>query len=62
MCLLQQFLGSENEEEVKKWLDFENVPLDEALKLIIPKDCLKWHPVSSFVNNSRNHGPEVKIM
>nr|CAB3253394.1 embryonic stem cell-specific 5-hydroxymethylcytosine-binding protein-like [Phallusia mammillata] len=47
-----------NDDEIDKWLDYENVPLDKALELIKPKNCLKWHPVSSFVNNSRNHGPE----
>ena len=50
-----------NEREVEMWLDSENVPLDEALTLIKPKTHLQWHPVSKFVNNSRNDGPEVGL-
>jgi len=31
----------------------------QALQLIRPTNCLKYHPVSSaYVNNSRNHEPE----
>lgn len=51
----------ENEEEIRKWLDFGEVPLDEAVELIKPKDCLEWYPVSKFVNNSRNNSPECMV-
>lgn len=30
----------------------------QALQLIRPTNCLKYHPVSSAVNDSRNHAPE----
>lgn len=48
----------EGEEEVRRWLDFGEVRSLEALKLLQSKSCLTFHPVSSFVNNSRNNSPE----
>lgn len=30
----------------------------QAVDLIHPVDCLKWYPVSTAVNNSRNKSPE----
>lgn len=51
----------ENEDQVRKWLDYRNIPLKEAIDLIKPKDCLDWHPVSKLVNNSRNNFPECVL-
>ncbi|XP_066527460.1 abasic site processing protein HMCES [Hoplias malabaricus] len=48
----------DGEEEVRRWLDFGEVRSLEALKLLQSKTCLVFHPVSSFVNNSRNNSPE----
>lgn len=48
----------DGEEEVRRWLDFGEVRSLDALKLLQPKDTLTFHPVSSFVNNSRNNSPE----
>ncbi|XP_002125484.2 abasic site processing protein HMCES-like isoform X1 [Ciona intestinalis] len=47
-----------NDDEIRDWLDHENIPLAKAVELIAPKDCLTWHSVSKFVNNSRNNGPQ----
>ena len=30
----------------------------QAVELIHPVDCLKWYPVSTAVNNSRNKSPD----
>ncbi|XP_038150589.1 abasic site processing protein HMCES [Cyprinodon tularosa] len=48
----------DGEEEVRRWLDFGEVKSLDAIKLLQPKDILTFHPVSSFVNNSRNNSPE----
>ncbi|XP_028855034.1 LOW QUALITY PROTEIN: embryonic stem cell-specific 5-hydroxymethylcytosine-binding protein-like [Denticeps clupeoides] len=48
----------DGEEEVRRWLDFGEVPSLEALHLLTPKNCLTFHPVSPFVNNSRNDSAE----
>ncbi|KAJ8372893.1 hypothetical protein AAFF_G00275970 [Aldrovandia affinis] len=48
----------DGEEEVRRWLDFGEVRSLDALKLLQSKDTLTFHPVSSFVNNSRNNSPE----
>ncbi|XP_076125084.1 abasic site processing protein HMCES [Alosa pseudoharengus] len=48
----------DGEEEVRRWLDFGEVRSLEALELLRPRDVLTFHPVSSFVNNSRNNSPE----
>ncbi|XP_047390741.1 abasic site processing protein HMCES isoform X2 [Sciurus carolinensis] len=48
----------DGEEAVSKWLDFGEVPAQEALKLIQPTENITFHPVSSVVNNSRNNTPE----
>ncbi|XP_028302273.1 abasic site processing protein HMCES [Gouania willdenowi] len=48
----------DGEEEVRQWLDFGTVKSSDALKLLQPKNVLSFHPVSSFVNNSRNNSPE----
>lgn len=48
----------DGEEEVRRWLDFGEVRSLEALELLRPKNALTFHPVSSFVNNSRNNSPE----
>ncbi|KAH9507396.1 hypothetical protein Btru_057991 [Bulinus truncatus] len=41
------------DEEIQDWLDFANVPLEKAVSLIKPKECLTYHPVAKAVNNSR---------
>ncbi|KAI1890880.1 hypothetical protein AGOR_G00158160 [Albula goreensis] len=48
----------DGEEEVRRWLDYGEVRSLDALKLLQSKDTLTFHPVSSFVNNSRNNSPE----
>uniref|UniRef100_A0A3Q2QAU2 Abasic site processing protein HMCES n=1 Tax=Fundulus heteroclitus TaxID=8078 RepID=A0A3Q2QAU2_FUNHE len=48
----------DGEEEVRRWLDFGEVKTLDAIKLLQSKDILTFHPVSSFVNNSRNNSPE----
>ncbi len=48
----------DSEEAVSKWLDFGEVPIHEALKLIHPVDNIKFHPVSTVVNNSLNNTPQ----
>ncbi|TRY94237.1 hypothetical protein DNTS_021995 [Danionella cerebrum] len=48
----------DGEDEVRRWLDFGEVKSLEAVKLLQPKSCLTFHPVSSLVNNSRNNSPE----
>ncbi|XP_053454414.1 abasic site processing protein HMCES isoform X2 [Nycticebus coucang] len=48
----------DGEEAVSKWLDFGEVSMAEALKLIQPTENITFHPVSPVVNNSRNNTPE----
>ncbi|KAI4889450.1 hypothetical protein NFI96_016645, partial [Prochilodus magdalenae] len=48
----------EGEEEVRRWLDFGEVKSLDALKMLQSKSCLTFHPVSTFVNNTRNNSPE----
>ncbi|KAG8435924.1 hypothetical protein GDO86_007137 [Hymenochirus boettgeri] len=48
----------DGDEAVRKWLDFGEVPTQEALKLIHPIENITYHPVSTIVNNSRNNSPE----
>ncbi|KAJ7316887.1 hypothetical protein JRQ81_003049 [Phrynocephalus forsythii] len=48
----------DGDEAVRKWLDFAEVPTQEAVKLIHPTENLVFHPVSTIVNNSRNDTPE----
>ncbi|XP_053325389.1 abasic site processing protein HMCES [Spea bombifrons] len=45
-------------EQIEKWLDFGQVPTQEALKLIHPIENVTYHPVSSIVNSSRNNTAE----
>lgn len=40
--------------EVMDWIDNGRVPADKAKDLLKPVSDLKWHPVSTAVNNSRN--------
>ncbi|XP_075430653.1 abasic site processing protein HMCES [Ascaphus truei] len=47
-----------SDEAIQKWLDFGDVPTQEALKLIHPIENITCHPVSTLVNNSRNNSPE----
>nr|XP_056715673.1 abasic site processing protein HMCES [Euleptes europaea] len=51
----------DGDEAVGKWLDFAEIPTQEALKLIHPIENLAFHPVSTVVNNSRNNTPECII-
>lgn len=48
----------DGEEAVHKWLDYGEVPVSEAIKLIHPTECIALYPVSTLVNNSRNDGLE----
>ncbi|XP_007563420.1 abasic site processing protein HMCES [Poecilia formosa] len=48
----------DGEDDVRRWLDFGEVKSLDAIKLLQSKDVLTFHPVSSFVNNSRNNSPE----
>ncbi|XP_067908452.1 abasic site processing protein HMCES isoform X1 [Heterodontus francisci] len=44
----------DGEEAVRMWLDYGEVPVMEAIKLIHSTECIALHPVSTVVNNSRN--------
>nr|XP_047928078.1 abasic site processing protein HMCES [Anser cygnoides] len=48
----------DGEEAIRKWLDFAEVPTQEAVKLIQPTENIVFHPVSTFVNSVRNDTPE----
>ncbi|XP_058668713.1 abasic site processing protein HMCES [Ammospiza caudacuta] len=48
----------DGDEAIRKWLDFAEVPTQEAIKLIQPTENIVFHPVSTFVNNIRNNTPE----
>lgn len=48
----------DGEEAVHKWLDYGEVPVSEAIKLIHPTECIALYPVSTLVNNSRNDSLE----
>ncbi|NXL74921.1 HMCES protein, partial [Leptocoma aspasia] len=48
----------DGDEAIRKWLDFAEVPTQEAVKLIQPTENIAFHPVSTFVNNIRNNTPE----
>ncbi|NXO41156.1 HMCES protein, partial [Locustella ochotensis] len=48
----------DGDEAIRKWLDFAEVPTQEAVKLIQPTESIVFHPVSTFVNNIRNNTPE----
>ncbi|NXO82813.1 HMCES protein, partial [Sitta europaea] len=48
----------DGDEAIRKWLDFAEVPAQEAVKLIQPTENIVFHPVSTFVNNIRNNTPE----
>ena len=50
----------ESDEEINSWLDYRNVSLDEAVKLIKSKPCLTWYPVDRYVSNSRNQGAQCR--
>ncbi|XP_077181537.1 abasic site processing protein HMCES [Paroedura picta] len=51
----------DGDEAVGKWLDFAEIPTQEALNFIHPTENLAFHPVSTVVNNSRNNTPECII-
>ncbi|KAL8212557.1 UNVERIFIED_CONTAM: hypothetical protein K2H54_050669 [Gekko kuhli] len=51
----------DGDEAVGKWLDFAEIPTQEALKCIHPIENLAFHPVSTVVNNSRNNTPECIV-
>ncbi|NXJ75371.1 HMCES protein, partial [Trogon melanurus] len=48
----------DGDEAITKWLDFAEVPTQEAIKLIQPTENVVFHPVSTFVNSVRNNTPE----
>ncbi|NWI16952.1 HMCES protein, partial [Crypturellus soui] len=48
----------DGEEAIRKWLDFAEVPTQEAVKLIQPTGNIAFHPVSTLVNSVRNDSPE----
>ncbi|XP_075570029.1 abasic site processing protein HMCES isoform X3 [Pelecanus crispus] len=48
----------DGDEAIRKWLDFAEVPTQEAVKLIQPSENIVFHPVSTFVNSVRNNTPE----
>lgn len=48
----------DGDEAIRKWLDFAEVPTQEAVKLIQPTENVVFHPVSTFVNSVRNNTPE----
>ncbi|NWS50491.1 HMCES protein, partial [Probosciger aterrimus] len=48
----------DGDEAIRKWLDFAEVPTQEAVKLIQPIESIVFHPVSTFVNSIRNNAPE----
>ncbi|NWU96198.1 HMCES protein, partial [Upupa epops] len=48
----------DGDEAIRKWLDFAEVPTQEAVKLIQPTENIVFHPVSTFVNSIRNNSPE----
>lgn len=45
-------------EEIKNWLNYEDIDEKEALANLTQCDTLNWHTVSSAVNNSRNKDPD----
>ncbi|XP_048771936.2 abasic site processing protein HMCES-like [Ostrea edulis] len=47
-----------NDKEIQEWLDYENVPLEKAIKHIRATEEIQMHPVSDVVNNSRNKTPD----
>ncbi|KYO24824.1 embryonic stem cell-specific 5-hydroxymethylcytosine-binding protein [Alligator mississippiensis] len=48
----------DGDEAIRKWLDFAEVPTQEAVKLIQPTEHITFYPVSTLVSNSRNDTPE----
>ncbi|XP_074459457.1 abasic site processing protein HMCES isoform X2 [Larus michahellis] len=48
----------DGDEAIRKWLDFAEVPTQEAVKLIQPTENIVFHPVSTFVNSVRNNAPQ----
>ncbi|NXV82193.1 HMCES protein, partial [Atlantisia rogersi] len=48
----------DGDEAIRKWLDFAEVPTQEAVKLIQPAENIVFHPVSTIVNSIRNDTPE----
>uniref|UniRef100_A0A8C9EHS7 Abasic site processing protein HMCES n=1 Tax=Pavo cristatus TaxID=9049 RepID=A0A8C9EHS7_PAVCR len=51
----------DGDEAIEKWLDFAEVPTQEAMKLIRPTENIAFHPVSTFVNSVRNDTPECLV-
>ena len=47
----------DGEDAIRTWLD-PSLATHQVVKLLQPSDSLKWHPVSSVVNNVRNKTPE----
>lgn len=51
----------DGDEAIQKWLDFGQVPAQEALQYIHPIENVSCHPVSTIVNNARNNTPECTV-
>ncbi|XP_061169826.1 abasic site processing protein HMCES-like [Saccostrea echinata] len=47
-----------NDKEIQEWLDYENIPLEKAIKHIRATEEIQMHPVSDIVNNARNKSPD----
>jgi len=48
----------DGDDAVDKWLDSENVSLEEALTLLKPVNNVNYHPVTISMGNVRTQGPE----
>lgn len=44
----------ETEEQIEKWLNYEELPSTAALKLITHPTSIVWHQVSKHVNSNKN--------
>ena len=47
----------DGDEAIRMWLD-PSLSTHEVVKLLEPSGALKWHPVSTVVNNFRHKTPE----
>ncbi|XP_059799952.1 abasic site processing protein HMCES isoform X2 [Hypanus sabinus] len=48
----------DGEDAVRRWLDYGEISVMEAIKLIHPTECIALYPVSTLVNNSKNDNIE----
>lgn len=49
----------ETEDDVDDWLDYTRVPAEQALAKLKASSILTCHPVSTDVNNAKNHGDHL---